>query len=250
MNFLNPYIEIYLRYRNEDQHELMPFYREVLWLFSKNLDNRLRMFQHRVNIEIEEGYDIPQNCKFDSIYSYQTSIDLTNFKKLDEHSKRKQILELVHSGFNSLAEEFNWDKEAIADAYKKSVEENYGFVYYTDYKLSRNRKFKGRIRIDLDKRLAIFTSELLGLKTGDLRTAELLQTAQGNFAWWRYIREFGWMDSENFGLKLKNGQVWITINTISGEVTGTINPKKSDYRSLEDFLKKLKEPIKPLRSVQ
>lgn len=245
MNFLNPYIEIYLRYPVVSENELIPFYREVLWLFSKNLNNRLRMFQHRVNIEIKDGYEVPRNFRFGSIYAYQTSIDIENFKQLDELSQRKKILELVYKGFISLANEFSWDTDAITDTYNKSIQDNYQFIYRTDLKLSRNKKFKGCIRINLEGRLTTFTSEILNIETNELQTTQLLQTEQGNFGWWRSIREFGWMDSDNFGLKLMKGEIWITANTNTGQLSETFKPKKSSNNLLENFLKQLKEPIQP-----
>ena len=249
MNFLNPYIEIYLRYPNVNQHELVPFYREVLWLFSKNLNNRLRMFQHRVNIEIEDGYKVPGNFRFESIYVYRTSIDIETFKQLDELSQRKEILDLVYKGFISLANEFDWDKESITDAYNQSIGDNCEFVYRTDFKISRNKKYKGRIRINLDERLTTFTAELVNIQTDELRATQLLQTEQGNFAWWRSVREFGWIDSDHFGLKLMKGEIWITANTDTTEVSETIKPKKSSNKLLEGLLKQLKEPIQAFKRV-
>ncbi|NQZ78854.1 MAG: hypothetical protein HRT61_22470 [Ekhidna sp.] len=208
------------------------------------------MFQHRVNIEIKDGYEEPRNFQFESIYAYRTSIDIESFKQLDELSQRKEILELVHKGFISLANEFGWDTNAIADAYNKSIKDNYEFVYRTDSKLSRNKKYKGSIRINLTGRLTTFTSELLNIQTEELQTTQLLQTEQGNFAWWRSIREFGWMDSDNFGLKLMKGEVWITSNTHSFELTETFKPKKNSNKLLEGFLKELKEPIQSIKSTQ
>ena len=243
MNFLNPYLEIYLRYPNEDQDELIPFYREVLWLFSKNLNNRLRMFQNRVNIEIEDIRESPRNFKFEGIYAYQTSIDIDKFKELDEQSKRKELLDLVNESLTSLANEFGWHIEAIKDAYEKSIEENYQFVYHSDFKLNRSRKLKGRIRINLDKRLTTFTSEIIDLETSSLSEIELLQTEQGNFAWWRSIRDYGWMDNQNFGLKLMKGELWLTVNTSTLDLTETFKPKKRDNQQLKNFLEQLRAPI-------
>ncbi len=208
------------------------------------------MFRHRVNIEIEDGYEEPRNFGFESIYAYRTSIDIESFKQLDELSQRKKLLELVYKGFISLANEFGWDTDAIADAYNQSIEDNYEFDYRTDSKLSRNKKFKGCIRITLTGRLTTFTSELLNIQTEELQSTQLLQTEQGNFAWWRSIREFGWMDSDNFGLKLMKGEVWITANTHSAELRETFKPKKSSKKLLKGFLKQLKEPIQPIKSAQ
>ena len=208
------------------------------------------MFQHRVNIEIEGGYEKPRNFRFESIYAYRTSIDIESFKQLDELSQRKVILELVYKGFISLANEYGWDTDAILDVYNQSIEDKYEFVYRTSSKLSRNKKYKGRIRINLTGRLTTFTSELLNVQTEELQTTPLLQTEQGNFAWWRSIREFGWMDSDNFGLKLMKGEVWITANSHSIELSETFKPKKSSKKLLEGFLKQLKEPIQPIKSTQ
>ena len=208
------------------------------------------MFQHRVNIEIEEGFEEPRNFRFDSIYAYKTSLNIENFKQLDELSQRKEILELVHKGFISLADEYDWDTNAITDAYNQSIEDNYEFVYRTDFKLSRNKKFKGCIRINLEVRLTTFTAELVNIQTEELLTTQLLQTEQGNFAWWRSVREFGWLDSDNFGLKLMKGEIWITANTKTAELNETFKPKKSSNKMLEGFLKQLKELIQPFKSAQ
>jgi hypothetical protein len=243
MNFLNPLPEIYLRYPNVDQYEIMPFYREVLWLFSKHLNNRLKMFKHRVNIEIEEVYSNPRNLQFGSIYAYQTCIDIEEFKSLDELAKRKIILNLVHSGFTSLATEHNWNKEFINDAYKKSIADNFKFVYHTDFKLSRNKKQKGRIRINLKDRLTTFTAEISDVKEERMMTTELLQTEQGNFAWWRSIKDFGWMDSDNFGIKLMKGEIWLTSNSELNVNSINFKPKKSKIEQLESYLKNLQGPI-------
>jgi len=248
MNFLNPYIEIYLHDPNENQHEIMPFYREVVWLFSKNLDNGLKMFQHRVNIDIKGSREKIVNLKFGSIYTHHTGINIKESKQLNEHSKRKAILELVHSAFISLANQFNWDKEVINHAYQESINENFQFVYYTDFKVSRNGKFKGRIRINLKERLTTFTSELCEVGSSDFHLVKLLETEQGNFGWWKSIRDFGWMDPDNFGLKLMQGEIWIVDNTNSLEVREVFKPSKNSPSRLDNFLLRLKEPIIPFNS--
>ncbi len=241
MNFLNPLLEIYVRYPDVKQDEVMPFYREVLWLFSKHLNNRLKMFQHRVNIEIEDVFSRPKNFQFGSIYAYQTKIDINAFIELDELSKRKTILQLIYEGLTSLAKEHNWDQQCIEDAYKKSIADNYDFVYHTDYKSSRNKRHKGRIRINLENRTVKFSAEILDVKNNKSISIELLQTEQGNFAWWRSIKEFGWMDSNNFGLKFNNGQIWLTADTEKGEIQTNLKPKKDNEKQLLSFLRNLQE---------
>ena len=248
MNFLNPLLEIYLRYPNVNQDDIMPFYREVLWLISKHLNNRLKMFKHRVNIEIEEVHSNPRNFQFGSIYAYQTCIDIEEFVNLDELSKRKTLLELIHTGLLSLATEHNWNKEIIDDAYNKSIKDNYQFVYHTDFKLSRNKKQKGRIRINLNERLATFTSEIVNIDSNETSTQLLLETEQGNFAWWRSVKDFGWMDSNNFGLKLMKGEIWLTSNPDLDKTSVDFKPKKSKKVELESFLTQLQEPIKCYKS--
>ncbi|MCE7992990.1 MAG: hypothetical protein HEP71_13460 [Roseivirga sp.] len=243
MNFLNPLLEIYLSYPQVDKYEVMPFYREVLWLFSKHLDNRLKMFKHRVNIEIEEAFSEPGNLHFGSIYTYQTRIDIEEFVNFSEQSKRKVILELVYAGLTSLANEHNWDQRCIDDAYEKSVEDNYRFVYRSDFKLSRNKKQKGRIRINLTEHLATFTSEIGRINDENLMAQVLLETDQVNFSWGKDIREFGWMDSNNFGLKLAKGQIWLTSNPELEEVSIRYVPKHSKLEHLESYLNNLKKPL-------
>jgi len=198
------------------------------------------MFKHRVNLNIEDLCDCPSNFRFGSIYEYNTNLDIEHFKQLDEQSKREKILQLLYSAFISLANEFDWDKELINDAYTKSIQDKFQFVYYTDFKVNRNKKYQGRIRINLVETIVKFTAEVLDLETKDLREKELLQTEEWNFSWWRSIREFAWIDSENFGLKMMKGEAWITTNIITNEVREIFNPKKRDLNQLENFIAQLK----------
>ncbi|WP_346757260.1 hypothetical protein [Agaribacillus aureus] len=203
-----------------------------------------------MNIEIEDVWESPRNFKFEGIYAYQTSIDIEKFKELDEKSKRKKLLDLVHEGLTSLAIEFGWDIEAIKDAYIKSIDENYKFVYHSDFKLNRSRKLKGRIRINLNKRLTTFTAEIIDLESNSLSECELLQTEQRNFAWWKSIRDYGWMDNHNFGLKLEKGELWLTTNTSIPNLTETFKPKKSNIQQLKNFLEQIREPVIYNKSAQ
>lgn len=241
MNFLNPYIEIYIRPKELTDKIRIPFYREVLWLFSKNLENGLKMFQHRVNIILTDSEEKKKNKKFASIYEHSVKIDYEKFEVLNDNSKKEFLLEIIYNGFMELATEFSWDKEVINRSYQKSKKENYQFIYHTDFKSNRNRKDKGRIAITLKDNLVTFYSEIYNSKRNELLSAELLTTEETNFSWWRKIKEYGWFDKLNFGLKLMDGEVWIVSNKDKAEVKEVYNPKNKDIQEIENFLKKLKE---------
>tara|TARA_B100001245_G_C22882651_1_gene424575 strand:- start:686 stop:1420 length:735 start_codon:yes stop_codon:yes gene_type:complete len=243
MNFLNPYLELYCKSPELEEIGIESFYREILWLFLKNLDNRLKMFQHRVNININNASNTTYNQQFGSIYSHNTSINLDSFKTKEEIKQREELLNLVFKSFNSLAEEFNWDKDVIYDAYKKSIRDKYQFAYFTEYKSSRDKIHQGRIRINLENRTCIFTSEVINTSTGILKTKTLLETEQGNFAWWRMIKEFGWLNSNMFGLKLMKGAIWLTTDKSSEKFEQIINQEIINQDKIDEFLKELYEPI-------
>ena len=76
MNFVNPYIEIYFRPDTLRVDNNIPFYKEVSWTFLKNIENRLKLFQHRVNIVIVDSTFM--GCDF-IIYIFPRYISLDTY---------------------------------------------------------------------------------------------------------------------------------------------------------------------------
>jgi hypothetical protein len=61
INFINPLLEIYCRPEELRSKLSISFYREILWIFLKHLDNRLKMFQHRINIVFVDSDSLAGN---------------------------------------------------------------------------------------------------------------------------------------------------------------------------------------------
>ncbi len=241
MNFLNPLITIYFRHEKLQEKLAIPFHKEILWLFSKNLNNGLKLFQSRVNIIFVDSKTDVGIKKIASIYEYHLFENIEIFKELDEDGQKRRLLELIFQAFMELASKFNWNKSVIKTAFEKSLEEHCRFVYYTDYKLNQNKKDKARIAITLDKNIVTFYSEIYDAELQDLSSTELLSTGQENFSWKGKIRDYGWLNKSKFGLKLMKGELWIVTDKNNSTIEEIINPKKYKIGDIADFLAELRE---------
>ena len=241
MNFLNPLITIYFRPQELQEKLSISFYREILWLFSKNLQNGLKLFQSRVNIIIVDSESDIGVKKVGSVYEYHHFESVEEFQELDEDGRKKRVLEIVFQAFMELASKFDWNKDVIKTAFDKSLQEGCRFIYRTDYKLNRNKKDKARIAITLNKNLVTFYSEIHNEELQELTSLELLSTMQENFSWKGKIRDYGWLNKTRFGLKLMKGELWIVSDKDNSKLEEIMNPKKYKMADIVDFLVELKE---------
>jgi len=236
MNF-NPYLTIYYP---DLKNEELSFDREIGWIFLKNLDNRLGLRQHRVNITIEDSNSVNYNRRFfKSIFEHFIGIDWKEFQSKDMQDKKIQLLKIIYNGFLSLAEEFDWDKEIIIDTYSKSLNDNYLFNYKTEPKMNRQKKIESYIKLDIHGSIAKISAIAMNKITNETTIKELLITDEDNLSWWREIREYGWLDNSHFGLKLKKGEIWLTLNVETKEIKNIFKPKNKTLEQLETFMTEL-----------
>ena len=239
MNFINPYIEIYYRPESLKERFDISFYKEILWLFLKNLDNRLKMYKHRVNIVFVDSESLTGSFRFGSIYENRVFINITDFEKQNEYNKRKTLLEIVYNTFIELANVNGWDKDIIKDAYKKSMKDNYQFSYQTDFKTNRNKEARGNIKLSLTENAVTLTAKVEKTNSDEKIESDLLIIGEHIISWHRLIREFGWYDNSRFGLKFLSGQLWILVNLENMQTETIINPKKRLRSDIELFLNEL-----------
>ncbi|WP_276371476.1 hypothetical protein [Chryseolinea sp. H1M3-3] len=240
MNFINPYVTIYADDKAINQ---LPFCTEVIWTFLKNIDNRLKLFQHRLNIYISESEEPKRISKFGSIYEYRTKL-ARPFHGISEFEKRNELLNLIFEAFDAVGREHKWAISVVRDAYSKSITQLGTFEYLTESKLNRRKKLSGQLKLNLNGRTLIFNAEINHMDNNFRKSYELLLTDEYNFSWNRMFREFGWYDNQRFGLKFLSGDLWIVINTEDGQFEEILNPKKFDLKKIEKYLLDLKKFIK------
>ncbi|WP_207432874.1 hypothetical protein [Sabulibacter ruber] len=242
MNFINPYTSIYFCQEELRTAYNIPFYKEVIWVFLKCLDNRLKLFKHRVNIHISDREELLKTRRFGSIYEYFVRIDQNTFTQLDEPTKRSVLLDVVHRAFLELADCHGWDKEAINSAYEHAKREGLYFYSQTKSKTNRSKSLTASLHFELTGNTLTFSSHITDLRNGSVQKVFLLKTDEDHFSWWRRIKDFGWYDNQRFGLKLLNGELWIVNNTASGEIEEIINQNKKEIKEINQMLFFLKEP--------
>jgi len=241
MNFVNPYIEIYFRPETLRTRNNIPFYKEVSWTFLKNVGNRLKLFQHRLNIVITDTEPLKKTMKFGSIYEYSLKLD-KSFNEIADSEKRRKLLDLIYDAFKLVGVENNWDISVIEDAYIKSLNQIDKFEYLTEIKLNRNKQLSGQIKLTLEGNVLTFHVEVCHINKNTKEIFKLFELSEDNFSWNRMIKEFGWLDNVRFGLKLLSGDLWIMINVENGQVEEFKRPKKFDLKKIEDYLTELKKP--------
>jgi hypothetical protein len=241
MNFINPYIEHYFHLRNSMYETIMPFSTEVYWLFLKNLNNRLKLFQHRVNINFVDMDVATSAYRSASIYSFNARFDHQSVKALNDSDKNAWLLDTVFEAFNALADEFNWDKEAITNAYRKSISEGLHFSYQTEVKQNRQKNKRGWLEMSLDRRILTIKVKIANKDSDQEITFDLLRTNEDNVSWWREIGKFGWLDNVRFGLKLHGGEMWITCNVDTLERETIFKAKNYTRKELERSLLELQK---------
>lgn len=241
MNFANPFIEVYFRPQTLKSENDIPFYKEVCWIFLKNIDNRLKLYQHRINIEISETAPRNNTMKFGSIYGYILKLD-KSFNETIDSERRRKFLDLIHDALNILGTENNWDLAVVEDAYKKSLGQLDKFEYLTKKKMNRSKHKSGQIELTLKGNWLSFHVHIFNLETSQKEKIKLFDTSEDNLSWNRMFKEFGWYDNSRFGLKFLKGDLWIVINIENGQVEELINPNKFDLKKISKYLEELKKP--------
>lgn len=241
MNFINPYLEIYFRPDSFREQNNISFYKEVCWTFLKNIDNRLKLFQHRINIVISDIEPTKKTMRFGSIYECSWKLSQP-FNDFPEIKKREKLLCLIYESFKLLGDEYNWDLNVIDDAYLKSTNQIENFEFRTENKLNRNKQLLGQIKFLLEKNTVTFFVEINEVSQKSNDVVKLFETSEDNLSWNRMFKEFGWFDNARFGLKFLNGELWIVLNIENGKVEELKRPKKFEIKKIDSYLEILKRP--------
>ena len=239
MNFINPFISLYFRPTKLYDRTYFPFENEIFWGFLKNLDNRLGLYRHRVNIVFvnDEVKAIP--ARYGSIFEYEKKFDKA-WGELREQSKRKLLLDIVYEAFTAIGKKFDWDLDVIEDAYIKSITEVGQFKYVTASKNNRSKTLSGQIRLVLTGRELTISAIITDNKNDSEKIFRLLTTDEDTLSWEQRIRKFGWYDNQKFGLKFLSGDLWILINVDNGQIQEIKTPKKASIEKIEKYLIELK----------
>jgi len=241
VNFVNPYIEVYFNPEKLKAENKIPFYKEVCWIYLKNIDNRLKLFRHRINIELIDFVPVSKTMQFGSVYKYTLMPDQP-FNALGSADKRRKFLDVVYEAFKELGKENNWDLIVLEDAYQKSIPQLDKFEYYTESKLNRSKQISGQLELTLDGNWLSFHAIFCYLETNQKQKIKLFDSSEDNLSWGRMFKEYGWYDHVRFGLQFLKGDLWIVINTESGNVEEIIRPNWFDLQKIEAYLEELKKP--------
>jgi hypothetical protein len=109
MNFIHPYLEIYFEPSELREEVEIPFYKEVAWIFLKNLDRRLKLLQHRLNINFTNDTPTREPWRFGSIFMYYIKLDKQFFNEAGELEKREKLLDIIYLAFSILGKAYEWD---------------------------------------------------------------------------------------------------------------------------------------------
>lgn len=239
MNFLNPYISIYFKPDKLYLENSLSFEREVYWTFLKNLDSRLGLRRHRLNLVFTNNVDTEQVSKIDSIYTYNKLLT-ESLKTGTEQEQRLKLLDIIYEAFIAVSKKFSWDLAVIQDAYLKSISEINHFEYVSKWKANRIKTFNGRIKLDLQKRLLTISVIIVDKVNSTTKQFTLLKTDEDNFSWNKHIKEFGWYDNNKFGLKFLSGEYWIFVDLEKDELVEFKNLKTTTEKQFTNFLRELK----------
>lgn len=242
MNFIHPYLEIYFKPTELREEVEIPFYKEVVWIFLKNLDSRLKLLQHRLNINFTNDTPTREFWQFGSIFMYDIKLDKQFFKDAGELEKREKLLDIIYLAFSILGKEYEWNQTAIEDAYIKSKPEINKFEYYTEFKINRNKKYSGQLRLQLFGNELQIVAIIKNNHDGKCLNFNLLNTDEGNLSWYRRIKKFGWLDNNKFGLKFIDGDLWIVLDVENNVVKDIVKPKKSTLGKINELMVELKKP--------
>ena len=241
MNFINPYIEFYFADDEIKSDNNIKFHKEVSWTFLKNINNRLKLNRHRLNIEFVNEKPLHETIKFGSIFIYQLKLEKP-FNEIIESEKRRKLLDIIYTAFLKLGVVNNWDLEIIEDAYLKSLEEIDHFEYSTEIKLQKNKQYYGQLKLTLVKNKLTFNAEIIDLTNHSNKIYKLLETNEDNLSWNKMFKDVGWLDNDRFGLKFLNGDLWIVVNMVTEQVEELIRPKKFDLKKIEELLLAINKP--------
>lgn len=237
MNFINPYITIYFEPKTLIELYKLPFEKEVIWIFLKNLNNRLKLSRYcRVNIYITNVEVLKPINKCGTVYEYTFHL----IKPFETTSAgRLEFLEVLYEAFKNIGIQYNWDLEILKDTYIKSKLEVNKFEYFSENKFNRKKNLMGNIFFTLNGNMLEVHAGIKNNSENSINNISLFVTDEDNQSWFGLIREFGWYDNLRFGLKFLNGDLWIVVNSETLEIEKLIQPKKNGLNKIEEFLEQL-----------
>lgn len=242
LRFINPYVSFYFESESLKFRNPIPFEKEVAWTFLKNLDSRLKLFKHRLNIVFVDSVPYSETRQFGSIYEFRKFLEQP-FEEQEESANRIRLLEIIYEAFMNLGKENSWDLDAVDDSYAKSKGQIERFEHSTESKKSQDRKYSGRLLFSLKGNLLTFKAEVTKLVSNERIEYVLLETDEDNLSWSRMFNHFGWMDNSRFGFKFLGGDLWVVFNIETLEIEEVKKPKKFNPVELENYLLQLKKPV-------
>lgn len=198
-----PNISIY------DFEESKDIQNEVIWSLSKNLKG-ISSTRQRFNIHIVPNINDERRCLDGSIKTVWKFISIDQYLSLTLIEQKKTLLDLITNCLLDVSELLHWNKEAIIEASKKTLNENIQFEFKSKFYKNKKHDKKALIELKLDKnKVSIFIIFKFNNES-DTITKHLIDTSIVQVSFFRNFDNPLWLNEECFGFKFKNGMTLYT----------------------------------------
>lgn len=185
--------------------------REQYWSYLKNYDTgQFAKVVVRVdnNPSLKKDDFTLQNTD-SNVVVISKYFDISAFLTLNDINKKKALLELLHASMLCLAQQYNWYKEPLVDAYEKCKHANLEYRFKVkdkEYK-SPDKKFIGCVECYWDLEHFTATGIIKGKDSNIVKEEVLMDIVpyNGEFI---YYSNCKWDDPYTFSLYSKDKQKW------------------------------------------
>ena len=200
---------------------------EMTLLFSSNLKG-ISNTRQRLNIHVLKPDEIERTWTEGSIKSIWIKFDEISFSKLSESGKKEAIINLITASFLKIANEANWNKQAILDAKEACRNQQLKFNFITKPKNKKGNQASIKLNLKNGKVIINF---ILNIKGQPKMEIKALETFSAQIFTWKYFNKFHWLNENEFGFTFSNN---ITYSYSISE--GKFNWKYEDTEENRQFI--------------
>jgi hypothetical protein len=136
--------------------------------------------------------------------------NISKFFDLSKHAKKQSLLELLHSSMICLAEQFNWEREPLINAYNQCIRNNLNYIFKVKDKgfKSPTKEFTGYVECTWDIDEFTATAIILLADNDSVVKQQILIKCEPHLAEFIYYSNCKWESNTTFSLIAKDNRKW------------------------------------------
>ncbi len=182
------------------------------------------------------------------IYIYK-SFDFDHYFAQDQMTRRKIVLETLHTAICEIPRVYPLDLEPFERAYRKVIELNYiNKIVFGKLSTSKNKQFKAGIEIEVNEKEAVISTMFTDKEEKPIKRIELLRTLPHYMFIYRVIHAGKWINESEYMVSSRDGEINFKTSLQSDKSEIIFNPKNRSIDDLKTVLHEI-EPYSQLSKV-